>query len=102
MNKFAFVAALAASLCGFAATSASAQDVAIPYSALDVSTPAGAQALAERFAAGVDTACARPDIRDIKAMADFTACKDAAVISATQQLNNAGALLGAKEIVAQG
>lgn len=102
MNRIALSAALAVSLSTLAAVPAAAQDasVSVAYSDLDIATPAGAQALAQRFQAGVDAACARPDIRDVKAMAEFSACKSAAVTSATQQLNTAGALFGASRLVA--
>lgn len=102
MNRIALLAALAASLSSFAAVPAAAQDtsVNVAYGDLDIATAAGAQALAQRFEAGVDTACARPDMRDLKAMSEFSACKSAAISSATQQLNSAGALFGASRIVA--
>lgn len=100
MNRIALFAAVAASLSCLAAAPAAAEQVTVAYSDLNVATAAGAQVLAQRFDAGVDAACARPDIRDVQAMADFTACKNAAVTSATQQLNNAGALYGASHLVA--
>ena len=106
MNRFALAAALAASLSTFAFTAApaAAEDVSVTvaYGDLDLATPAGAQSLAGRFAAGVDTACARPDFRDLKAMTEFDACRSAAVASATQQLNTAGVLFGASRLAAQG
>ena len=102
MNRIALLAALAASLSTLTAVPAAAQDasVTVAYSDLDITSPAGAQTLAQRFEAGVDAVCARPDIRDVKAMSEFSACKTAAVSSATQQLNNAGALFGASRLVA--
>jgi len=101
MNRIALFAALAASLPCLAAAPAAAEQVTIAYGDLNVATPAGAQVLAQRFDAGVDAACARPDIRDVKAMVEFNACKSAAVTSATEQLNGAGALFGASQLVAQ-
>ena len=95
MNKIAFAAALAASLF---TVPAAAESVTVNYADLNVATPVGAQILAQRFDAAVDTACVRPDLRDIKAMAQFNACKDTAVASATQQLNDAGALTGASKL----
>ena len=100
MNRIALAAAVAASLSCLAAVPAAAEQVTVAYGDLDVSTATGAQVLAQRFQAGVDTACARPDMRDVKAMVEFNACKGAAVASATQQLNEAGALFGAKQLVA--
>jgi len=102
MNRIALAAAVAASLSCLAAAPAAADpvSVSVAYGDLDVATPAGAQALAQRFEAGVDTACARPDIRDVKAMTEFAACKSAAVSSATHQLNDAGVLFGASRLAA--
>lgn len=92
MTKFSLIAAVAASLTIVAAP-AMAEDfsVAVPYGDLDVATPAGAQLLAQRVDAGADSACARPDMRNLKAMVDFNACKSAAVAGAQQQLAAADA-----------
>ena len=100
MTKLHLSAIVAVALSTFAAAPAAAEQVTVAYGDLDVSTAAGAQVLAQRFDAGADVACARPDIRDVKAMADFTACKDAAAASAAEQLNQAGALTGASKLLA--
>ena len=65
-----------------------------------VSTPFAAKTSSAVDCAGVDSACARPDMRDLKAMSEFSACKSAAISSAAQQLNSAGTLFGASRIVA--
>lgn len=100
MTKLNLAAIIAVSLSTFAAAPAAAEQVTISYGDLNVATEAGAQVLAQRFDAGVDTACARPDIRDVKANADFAACKDAAASSVAQQLNQVGALTGASKLLA--
>ena len=100
MTKLHFAAIVAVSLSTFAAAPAAAEQVTVDYGDLNVATPTGAQVLAQRFGAGVDAVCARPDIRDVKANAEFTACKDAATTSAAQQLKEAGALPGASKLFA--
>ena len=91
MTKLAIIAA--ASLSLFAAAPAAAHDVTVFYGDLDLATAAGAQTLANRVEAGAETACARPDNRDLKSMAEFTACKDAAIAAALQQLAEKGTAL---------
>jgi UrcA family protein len=100
MTKLQISAIVAVALSTFAAAPAAAEPVTIAYGDLNVTTEAGAQVLAQRFDAGVDTACARPDIRDVKANAEFAACRAEAVNSAAQQLNQAGALTGASKLLA--
>ena len=91
MTKFAFAAAIAASLsCLAAPAMAEGVSVNVAYGDLDISSPAGAQVFAQRLEAGVDTACARPDLRDVKSMSVFEACKSTAVADAAQQLSRAG------------
>ncbi len=104
MNRIALLAAAAASLSFLSAVPAAAQDVSVSvaYGDLDVASPGGAQILAQRVEAAVNTACARPDIRDLEAMTAFSACRSAAITSATEQLNTAGALFGASRLVTQG
>ena len=96
MNKLAIAAAVAVALSSIAAAPAVAQDtVAVPYGDLDLTTTAGAQALGERLEAGVKAVCDRPDIRDLKSMAAWEQCKDAAMTSANEQLSRQGARVAA-------
>ena len=97
MNKLAIASAVAVALSSIAAAPVAAQDaqVAITYGDLDLSTTAGAQALSERLEAGVKAACDRPDIRDLKSMAAWEQCKDAAMTSANEQLARQGARIAA-------
>ena len=93
MNKLAIASAVAVALSSIAAAPVAAQDaqVAITYGDLDLSTTAGAQALGERLEAGVKAVCDRPDIRDLRSMAAWEQCKDAAMTSANEQLARQGA-----------
>ena len=100
MTKLQISAIVAVALSTFAAAPAAAEQVTIGYGDLNVSTEAGAQVLAQRFDAGVDAACDRPDIRDVKGNAEFAACREAAANAVAQQLNQAGALTGASKLLA--
>ena len=97
MNTFAIKMLAAASLSILAVAPAAAEDlqVAVAYGDLDLASPAGAQQLATRLQVGIETACARPEIREIKAMAAWSACKDAAKAGAVEQLARHGAPLSA-------
>ena len=88
MTKLAINAALAASLSLLAVAPAAAQEIAVqvPYSDLDLASPAGAKVLAQR----VDSACERPDIRDLKAVSAWQQCKGSVRTSAMEQLNSKG------------
>ena len=93
MTKLAFASAVAVALSSIAAAPAVAQDsqVVVSYGDLDLNTAAGVQVLDARLQAGVKTVCTRPDIRDLKSMVAFEQCKDAAMISANEQLARQGA-----------
>jgi UrcA family protein len=97
MNKLAIASAVAVALSTIAAAPVAAQDaqVAISYTDLDLATSAGAQALGARLEAGVRTVCDRPDMRDLKSMAAWEQCKDAAMTSANEQLARQGARIAA-------
>lgn len=88
MTKFALSALVAASVSLLAAAPAAAEDfvVQVPYSDLNLNTPAGAETLAQR----VSAVCERPDIRNLKAVAAWQSCKDNARNSAMEQLNSKG------------
>jgi UrcA family protein len=86
MTKLALSAAVAASLSLLAAVPAAAEDfqVQVSYGDLDLSSAAGAKTLAQR----VQSACARPDIRDLQAVSSWLECKDNARNSTMEQLNS--------------
>jgi UrcA family protein len=88
MTKLAINAALAASFSLLAVAPAAAQEVAVqvPYSDLDLASPAGAKVLAQR----VESVCERPDLRDLKAVSAWQQCRDSARNSAMEQLNSKG------------
>ena len=93
MTKLAIASAVAVALSSIAVAPAAAQDaqIAIRYADLDLTTSAGSQALGERIEAGVKAVCERPDMRNLKSMAAWEQCKDAAVASAADQLARQGA-----------
>lgn len=93
MKKLSIAAAISVALLSIAAAPAAAQDaqVAIHYGDLDLATPAGTEVLGERIEAGVNAVCDRPDIRNLKAMAAWEQCRDAALTSAADQLARQGA-----------
>lgn len=98
MTKFAITAALAASLSVLAvAPAAAAEDmvVRVDYSDLDLSTPAGTELLGKRIEANAETACERPDVRDLKGMVAFEKCKDQVVTGAVEQMAAKGVALTA-------
>lgn len=98
MTKFAINTALAASLSLLAVSPAAARNVtiAVPYSDLDLASPAGAKVLAQR----VEAACERPDIRDLGAVSAWQECKDAARTSAMEQLNGMGVAFDSAAFIA--
>lgn len=84
------LAALAAS--AMFAVPAAAEDtatasVAVSYADLDLTVAADAAKLDQRLDAAADDVCAKPDIRDLKAMATWQACKDAALAGAQEQIS---------------
>ena len=98
MTKFVLSALAAASVSLLAVAPAAAEEftVEVPYSDLDLSSPTGARTLAQR----VDAACERPDIRDLKAVSAWQACKDAARNSAMEQLNSRGVTFDSSAFIA--
>lgn len=97
MNKLAIASAVAVALSSLAAIPAAAQETqfVVSYADLDLNTTAGVQALDQRLEAGVKAVCERPDIRNLRSMAAYEQCKDAAMNSAHQQLAQQGARLAA-------
>jgi UrcA family protein len=96
MTKFAINAALAASLSLIAIAPAAAQEVRVPYSDLDLASPNGAKVLAQR----IEATCARPDIRELKSVATWEQCKDAARTTAMEQLNSKGVVFDSTAFIA--
>ena len=93
MKKLSVAAAISVALSSIAVAPAAAQDaqVAIHYGDLDLATPAGTAVLGDRIEAGVNAVCDRPDIRNLKAMAAWEQCRDAALTAAADQLARQGA-----------
>jgi len=88
MKKFVIIAAVAAAV---AAVPAAAQEsTQIYFGDLDVASATGAHVLGERLEAGAATVCARPDTRDLKGMAAWQECKNAAITSGVEQLASQG------------
>lgn len=85
MTKIALTA-LAATLSVVAVAPAAAETVVVPYSDLNVASPAGAEVLAQR----VKSVCEKPDIRDLQAVIAWQQCKDTALNGAMEQLNSKG------------
>jgi UrcA family protein len=69
------LAALAVAVADPAVASAADVSVAVSYADLDLAKPAGTQALQSRIDRALDKVCAKPDIREIKAMQDYEACQ---------------------------
>jgi len=96
MKTIAIKALAAASLSLLAVAPAAAQEVqaTVHFGDLDLSSSAGAEELNARLLGSIKTVCARPSIRDLKAMAAWEECKDAAMSSALEQLTAKGATFG--------
>jgi len=91
MKKFAVAAAIAASFVSIAPAAAQEiTQVEVSYGDLDIASPAGVEVLNARLQAGADTVCARPDNRDLKSMAAWQQCKEAAVQNGIRQLATKG------------
>lgn len=93
MSTLAIKALAALSLSLLAVAPAAAQEVqaTVHYGDLDISSPAGAEALNARLLGTIKSVCERPDIRDLKAVVAWEACKDAAMSNALEQLPTKGA-----------
>jgi UrcA family protein len=89
-NSFVTALAAAALAGGLAAPAVAADEpvsVTVAFADLDVADPAGADALTLRIGAAVDKVCARPDMRNLKAMVAWEECKSAALAGAMEQLS---------------
>ena len=61
--------------------------VSVGYADLDLTAPAGSAALEQRIAAAVKEVCAKPDMRNLKAMTAWEECKASARLGALDQLS---------------
>lgn len=61
--------------------------VTVNYGDLDLQAPEGTAILDKRIEAAASDVCAKPDIRDLKAMAAWEACKADAKAGALEQLS---------------
>jgi len=96
MKTIAMKALAAASLALLAVAPAAAEEIraTVHFGDLDVASATGAEALNARLLGTIKTVCERPDIRDLKAVTAWEACKDSAMSSALEQLAARGAALG--------
>lgn len=87
----AIVLALAAVTATLAAPALAAEaapaTVEVSIADLDLAAPAGNEALTQRIDAAVDEVCAKPHIRDLKAMLAWEECKTAARAGALEQIS---------------
>jgi UrcA family protein len=60
--------------------------VKVSYADLDLATPTGVATLQTRVASAVKTACVKPDIRELKAMAEWQHCVADARAKAAQKV----------------
>ena len=84
------LAALALSGMGAAPAAAAAEDevsVSVDFAGLDLTTSAGNAMLNRRVDAAIKDVCAKPDIRNLKAMTAWEECKASARIGALDQLS---------------
>ncbi|MEO6041976.1 MAG: UrcA family protein [Croceibacterium sp.] len=88
-HALAAVALALAALSAVPAAAAGAEDTAVvvSYADLDLTKPAGTQALQARIDKALDKVCDKPDIRDLKAMQSFEACQAEGRDAAMQQLS---------------
>jgi UrcA family protein len=96
MNTIAIQVLAAASLSLVIAAPAAAEQVqaTVTYADLDVASPEGAYKLVERVQASVETVCARPETRGLKALATWSECRDTAMADASEQLARQGVTIG--------
>lgn len=89
MKFTALAAAAAVSISALAVTPAMAEQVRVPvsYADIDVTTPGGSAILAARVKVAVATACERPVSRNLKAAAEWQHCREAALDSVAEQLD---------------
>jgi UrcA family protein len=75
MRKLVVPAFAALSLATFAQPATAEQVVVkVAYADLDLASPSGVATLQARIAGAVKTACAKPDLRDLKSMQVWSVC----------------------------
>ena len=90
MRKSIVTILAALALSGMSAAPAAAEDevsVSVDFADLDLTSSAGSAALDRRIDAAVKEVCAKPDIRNLKAMTAWEECKASARIGALDQLS---------------
>lgn len=90
MRKSIVTVLAAVSFAGMIASPAAAAEdvsVVVSYADLNLSAPAGTAALDRRIEAAADKVCERPSVRELKAMAEWDACKAGAKAGALEQLS---------------
>jgi len=92
MRKSIVTVLAALSALGLATPAAAADisdaiSVTVTYGDLDIAAPEGAAKLDQRIEGAVKEVCARPDIRDLKAMAAWEECKASAKAGALEQIS---------------
>ena len=100
--KTALITAAAAALATLSVSPAHAQGVkvAVSYGDLDITSAAGAEALAGRIETNVGAACGRGvDLRNLKAV---SLCKEAMISDAVTKLNGRGATQAAAALATKG
>jgi UrcA family protein len=65
----------------------SAESVSVNVADIDVATPAGAAVLDRRIEAAASDVCHKPDIRQLKQMAEWEECKASAKAGALEQIS---------------
>lgn len=68
--------------------------VTVTYADLDLTRPAGTEALEARIDRAVDKVCAKPDMRELKAVQAFEACQAKSRDAAMEQLSLANPFEG--------
>ncbi|MBT2135518.1 UrcA family protein [Croceibacterium sp. LX-88] len=81
------LAALATSAALATPALAEETEVVVSYSDLDLTDAAGAAKLEQRVDAAAEQVCSKPDLRNIKGMVAFEACKTEAKTNALEQVS---------------
>ncbi len=94
MRKIAvtILAGLYAAIAATAPAMAEVVTVEVAHADLDLSHAAGQKALEARVEAAIKTACAKPSIRNLKAMQAWESCKADATAQVNAQLEGSAAV----------
>ena len=92
MTRIALIAAAAVSASFMTAVPVTAAEapVQVFFGDLNTSSPAGATTLAARMKKGLDRACERPDVRNLRAGVECKECREAALEWMNAQLARQG------------